>query len=36
MFLQNYSSGNIETNRIQPVSACLAFFKAIWHFLQVA
>jgi len=31
VFLPNYSSGNIETNRIQPVSACLAFFEAIWH-----
>jgi len=32
MFLTNYSSGNIKTNSIQPVSACLAFFEAIWHF----
>jgi len=35
VFLPNYSSGNIKTNSIQPVSACLAFFEAIWHFLQV-
>jgi len=33
--LPNYSSGNIKTNSIQPVSACLAIFEAIWHFLQV-
>jgi len=29
VFLPNYSSGNIKTNSIQPVSA---FFEAIWHF----
>ena len=33
MFLPSYSSGNIKTNKIQPVSACLAFFEVIWHFL---
>jgi len=32
VFLPNYSSGNIKTNRIQSVSTCLAFFDAIWHF----
>jgi len=32
VFLPNYSSGNIKTNSIQPVSACLAFFEAMWHF----
>jgi len=32
VFLPNYSSGNIKTNDIQPISACLAFFEAIWHF----
>jgi len=32
VFLPNYSSGNIKTNSISPVSACLAFFEAIWHF----
>jgi len=32
VFLPNYSSGNIKTNSIQPISACLAFFEAIWHF----
>jgi len=32
VFLLNYSSGNIKTNSIQPVSVCLAFFEAIWHF----
>jgi len=32
VFLLNYSSGNIKTNSIQPVSACLAFFEAIWYF----
>jgi len=26
VFLPSYSSGNIKTNSIQPVSACLAFF----------
>jgi len=31
VLLPNYSSGN----SIQPISACLAFFEAIWHFLQV-
>jgi len=35
VFLPNYSSDNTNTNSIQPVSACLAFFDAIWHFLQV-
>jgi len=34
VFLPNYSSGNFKTNSIQPVSACLAFFETIWHFLQ--
>ena len=34
MFLANYSSGNIKTNSIQPVSACLAFFEMIWHFFH--
>jgi len=29
VFLQNYLSGIIKTNSIQPVSACLAFFDAI-------
>jgi len=33
VFLPIYSSGNIKLNSIQPVSACLAFFQAIWHFL---
>jgi len=32
VFLPNYSSGNIKTNSIKPVSACLAVFEAIWHF----
>jgi len=32
VFMSNYSSGNIKTNSIQHVSACLAFFEAIWHF----
>jgi len=32
VFLANYSSGNIKTNNIQPVSACLAFLEMIWHF----
>jgi len=32
VFLPNYSSGNIKTNSIQPVSACLAFYEASWHF----
>ena len=31
--LYAYASGNIKTNSIQAVSACLAFFEAIWHFL---
>jgi len=35
VFLPNYSSGNIKTNSIPPVSTCLAFIEAIWHFLQV-
>jgi len=35
IFLLNYSSGNIKTNSMQPVSACLPFFEAIWLFLQV-
>jgi len=35
VFLPNNSSGNIKTNSIQPISACFAFFEAIWHFLQV-
>ena len=34
VLLANYSSGNIKTNSIQPVSACLAFFEMIWHFLH--
>jgi len=34
VFLRNCSSGNIKTNSIQPVSACLLLFEAIWHFLQ--
>jgi len=34
VFLPNYSSGNIKTKRIQPISACLAFFEAIWHFFE--
>jgi len=34
VFLPNYSSGNVKTNSIRPVSVCLAFFKAIWHFLR--
>jgi len=29
VFLPNYSSGNIKTNSIQPVSAYLSFFQAI-------
>jgi len=28
-------AGNVKTNSIRPVSACLSFFEAIWHFLQV-
>jgi len=32
VFFPNYSSGNVKTNSIWPVSACLAFFEAIWHF----
>jgi len=32
VFLPNYLSGNIKTNSIQPVSACLPFFEAICHF----
>ena len=32
VFLANYSSNNIETNSIQPVSDCLAFFEMISHF----
>jgi len=36
VFFRNYSSGNVKTpNSIWPVSACLAFFEAIWRFLQV-
>ena len=34
VFLANYSSGNIKTNSIQPVSACLACFEMIWHFFH--
>jgi len=34
VFVPNYSSGNIETNRIQSVSACLAFFEAIGIFYK--
>ena len=34
VFLANYSSGNIKTNSIQPVSACLAFLEMIWHFFH--
>jgi len=26
---------NVKTNSILPVSACLAFFKAIWHFFTI-
>ena len=33
VFLPNYTSGHIKTNSIQPVSACLALFEVIWHFL---
>jgi len=32
VFLPNYLSGDIKTNSIQPVLACLAFFEGIWHF----
>ena len=32
MFLPNYLSGNIKTNSIQALSACLVIFEAIWHF----
>jgi len=32
VFLPNYSSENVKTNSIRPVSACLAFFEAIWYF----
>jgi len=32
VFLPNYLSGNIKTNSIQPISACLVFSEAIWHF----
>jgi len=32
VFLPNYSSGNIKTNSIQPISACLAIVEATWHF----
>ena len=32
VFLPNYLSENVTTNSIRPVSACLAFFEAIWHF----
>jgi len=28
-----YSSGNIKTDSIRSVSACLAVFETIWHFL---
>jgi len=31
VILPNYLSGNIKTKSIRPVSACLAFFEAIWH-----
>jgi len=31
-FLSNDLSGNIKTSGIQPVSPCLVFFEAIWHF----
>jgi len=34
-FLPSYSSENVKTNIIRPVSACLGFFEAIWHFLEV-
>jgi len=30
--LSNYLTGNMKTNSIQRVSACLAFFEAIWQF----
>jgi len=33
VFLPKCLSGDIKINSIQPVSACLAFFEAIWHFL---
>jgi len=32
VFLPNYSPEYVKTNNIPPVSACLAFFEAIWHF----
>jgi len=32
VFFPNYSSGYVKTNSIWPVSVCLAFFEAIWHF----
>jgi len=32
--LPHYSSGNVKTNTIPLVSACLAFFDAIWHFFR--
>jgi len=32
VFLSNYSSGNVKTNSVRPVSACLTFFEVIWHF----
>jgi len=35
VFLPNYSSGNIKTKSIQPASACLTSYEAMWHFLQV-
>jgi len=34
VFLPNYLSGNIKTNSVQPVSTCLKFFEAIWHFFR--
>jgi len=34
VFLPHYSSGNIKTNGIQPVSACLLFLKRFGIFCQ--
>jgi len=31
VFLPNYSSENVTTNSIRPVSVCLAIFETIWH-----
>jgi len=33
VFFPNYSSGNVKTNSVWSVSACLTFFEVIRHFL---